>query len=328
MRICVIGGGSWGTVLANLLAKKNYDVSLYIRNKKLLKILDEKKINEIYLPQVRLCSQLKFTSSVDECLSQAEIVVLAVPVQFLREALLKIKDRVTKRHIFVNCGKGIEKQTLYFPSDIVEQILNVKRFAQLSGPNFAREVAMELPTATVIASYDMNLARELQHIFFTPYFRTYTSNDVLGVQLAGALKNVIAIACGISDGLHLGENARAALITRGLAEIRRLSKILGAKEETFMGLSGIGDLILTCTGNLSRNRDVGLKLGKGEKLSHIIQNLVMVAEGIDTTKSATKLAEKHNVDIPITSAVYNILYQDKKPFQVLSELMRRPLKKE
>ena len=328
MKICIIGGGSWGTALANLLAKKNYDVSLYIRNKELLKTLNEKRINEIYLPQIKLCPQLKFISSVKECLSYTEIVVLTVPVQFLREALLKIKDYVTKKHVFINCSKGIEKQTLYFPSDIVEQILNVKNFAQLSGPNFALEVAMELPTATVIASNDMDLARELQRIFFTPYFRTYTSDDVLGVQLAGALKNVIAIACGISDGLRLGENARAALITRGLAEIRRLGKILGAKEETFMGLSGIGDLILTCTGNLSRNRDVGLKLGRGDKLSHIIQNLIMVAEGIDTTKSATKLAEKHNVDIPITSAVYNILYEDKKPFQALSELMRRPLKKE
>ncbi|MCD6133216.1 MAG: NAD(P)-dependent glycerol-3-phosphate dehydrogenase [Deltaproteobacteria bacterium] len=328
MKICAIGGGSWGTALANLLAKKNYDVSLYVRSKKLLGILNEKRINEIYLPRVRLCPQLKFTSSVDECLSQAEIVVLAVPVQFLRETLLRIKDHVTKRHIFVNCGKGIEKQTLYLPSDIVKEILNVENFAQLSGPNFALEVAMELPTATVIASYDMNLATELQHIFFTPYFRTYTSNDVLGVQLAGALKNVVAIACGISDGLNLGENARAALITRGLVEIKRLGKRLNAKEETFMGLSGAGDLILTCTGKLSRNREVGLRLGRGEKLSHIIQNLIMVAEGIDTAKSATKLAKRYNVDMPITFAVYDILYQDKKPFQVLSELMRRPLKKE
>ncbi len=329
-RISVIGAGSWGTALCNLLAKKGIETIQFVRNEKLLETLEQTRENNIYLPNIKLSENIHFTNDLKEAVHSSNVILLSIPVAFLRHVLKMMKPYVNNNHIFINSGKGMENETLKTPRDIVNDVLKVDklRFASISGPNFAKEIADELPAATVIASENTKLAKDITQLFSTRYLRIYTSEDVVGVEIAGALKNVIAIASGISDGLGFGNNARASLITRGLAEIRRIGMKLGAHSETFMGLAGIGDLVLTCTGNLSRNRQVGIRLSEKESIDNILNDMVMVPEGVKTAKSVFNLSRKIGVDAPLSDEVYKIIYEKKDSYQAFTDLMKRPLKNE
>jgi len=323
LQIGVIGAGSWGTTLANLLAEKGFYVTLWVYEPDLIQSITTKRENPLYLPGVKLSEKIVPTNSLKEVCQHKDFLISVSPSQVVRHILQKIHPYLSPHVKLVSATKGIENDTLFTMSKVLREVLtlrNGKRLAILSGPSFALEVSKEIPTAVTIASENQELARESQPIFSTPYFRVYTNPDVIGVELGGALKNVIAIAAGISDGLGFGYNTRAALITRGLAEI--------ANPLTLSGLAGLGDLVLTCTGELSRNRSVGIKLGKGIGLTHILKDMRMVAEGIKTTKSAYDLSKKMRVEMPITEQVYYILYQNKNPKEAVTELMGRDLKVE
>ena len=325
MVIGVVGGGSWGTALAQLLAQKGHRVKLWILEPHLVEEIREKRENSLFLPGVSLSSRIYPTNSLEEVLEGSELLVNVVPTQYIRSVWGVVASKVPSVPL-VSASKGIEVSTLKTPDAIFEDILGkggLERWACLSGPSFAREVARGLPTAVTLACRDQSLARELAGIFMTPRFRVYTHDDVVGVELGGALKNVIAIAAGICEGMGLGQNARAALITRGLAEMSRLGVTMGAKPLTFLGLSGMGDLVLTCTGDLSRNKTVGVRIGKGEKPQEIMKGMSMVAEGVPTARAVVALSEKLDVDMPISAEVYKILYQDKEPAEALEGLMER-----
>ena len=332
IQIGVIGAGSWGTTLANLLAKKGFSISLWVYEDDLVQSIETKRENLFYLPGVKLSEKIVPTGSLEEVCQNKDLLINVTPSQVVRQVLQKIHPYLSSQIKLVSASKGIENNTLLTMSEVFQEVLSSveggKRLAVLSGPSFALEVSKETPTAVTIASKNQELAEQLQHIFSTSYFRVYTNTDVIGVELGGALKNVIAIAAGISDGLGFGHNTRAALITRGLSEISRLALKMGANPSTLSGLTGLGDLILTCTGELSRNRSVGIKLGKGMALNHILKNIRMVAEGIKTTKSAYDLSKKKGIPMPITEQVYFILYQDKNPKEAVTELMDRELKVE
>jgi len=324
-----MGAGSWGTTLANLLAKKGFKVTLWVYEDDLIPSIADKRENPLYLPGIELSEKITPTNSLKEACQHKDLLISVSPSQVVRQVIQKTYPYLSLHVKLVSATKGIENNTLFTMSKVLREVLRLKdgkRLAILSGPSFALEVIKEIPTAVTIASENQELARELQHIFSTPYLRVYTNPDVIGVELGGALKNVIAIAAGISDGLGFGYNTRAALITRGLAEISRLALKMGANPLTLSGLAGLGDLILTCTGELSRNRSVGIKLGKGIGLTYILEDMRMVAEGIKTTKSAYDLSKKMKVEMPITEQVYYILYQNKNPKEAVTELMGRDLK--
>lgn len=331
MKIGVIGAGSWGTTIAKLLAEKGLSTILWIYEKELYEEMQKKRINVYYLPDVVLPENLQFTNEIETAVKDSEIIVSVTPSHVVRNVMTEAAQFIKKGTIIVSASKGIENDTLLTMSQVLEEIipkkLNVKIVA-LSGPSFAKDVSAHLPTAVTIASEDPEACKQIQQTFSTPYFRIYTHNDVIGVELGGALKNVIAIAAGVSDGLGLGSSTRAALITRGLAEITRLGIRLGADARTFMGLSGIGDLVLTCTGDLSRNRTVGIRIGRGEKLKDILSSMRMVAEGVKTAKSAYNLGKKLNVEMPITEETYKILYENKDAKEAVISLMKRELKSE
>lgn len=331
IQIGVIGAGSWGTTLANLLAKRGFRITLWVYEDDLVQPIASKRENPLYLPGVKLSEKIIPTHSLAEVCQHKDFLISVSPSQVVRQVIQKAQPHLSPQVKIVSATKGIENNTLFTMSEVLREVLalkNGKRLAILSGPSFAFEVSKEVPTAVTIASENQELAEEVQHIFSTSYFRVYTNPDVIGVELGGALKNVIAIAAGISDGLGFGYNTRAALITRGLAEISRLALKLGADPLTLSGLAGLGDLILTCTGELSRNRSVGIKLGKGIALTHILKDMRMVAEGIKTTKAAYDLSKKMKVEMPITEQVYYILYQNKNPKEAVIELMGRGLKVE
>ena len=277
--ISVIGAGSWGTTLAYILADKGYDVTLWVYEKELAESIRTTRINSTYLPDIRLPDEMIVTNLLEEALHKARYIINAVPTQFTRSVFSEAAPFMNDDAIIVSVAKGIEKGSLVTVSSILKELTHQK-IAVLSGPSFAKEVMKKLPTAVTIATEDTNSGLLLQEIFNTNFFRVYTHNDILGVELGGALKNVIAIATGISDGLGFSNNARATLITRGLAEITRLGIAMGAKEKTFSGLSGLGDLVLTCTSPLSRNYTVGINLGQGKKLKDILQQTKSVAEGV------------------------------------------------
>lgn len=325
-RISVIGAGSWGTTLASLLSEKGHKVRLWVYEPDLAFQMQQLSENPVYLPGHKLPQDMHISSSLEESVKEHDIVVFVVPTPFARTVLTKLSSFVTKKTIIVSATKGIEENTLLLMSGLFKETLpdvEPKRLAFLSGPSFAKEVIEKLPTAVSLGYYNSETGRYLQEVFTTAYFRVYTNPDVIGVQIGGALKNVIALASGASDGLGLGSNARAALITRGLAEITRLGVSLGADPLTFSGLSGLGDLILTCTGELSRNRMVGYRLAQGEKLDKILKEMKMVAEGIRTSKAAHELAKRQGVQMPITEQVYAVLYEGKEPKQAVTELMAR-----
>lgn len=325
--ITVVGGGSWGTALAALLAKKDYDVTLWAHEKDLVDNMRTQGMNPWYLPDVPLPENIRFSCDFEECLPKARYVVCVVPTQFIRNVFQRALPFLREETVVISASKGIEKGSLKTVSEILADMCT-NRTAVISGPSFAKEVVQELPTAVTLATEDTEVAYQLQEVFNTDYFRVYTHSDMKGVEIGGALKNVIAIASGICDGLSLGFNARAALITRGIAEITRLGIKVGANPMTFSGLSGIGDLVLTCTGALSRNYTVGIKLGQGMKLSEIISSTSSVAEGVETSISAYELAEKHEVEMPIVDQIYHVLHKGKDPSSAVMELMNRSLKSE
>jgi len=330
-KIGVIGAGGWGTALANLLAEKGLRVDLWVREEDVFRQIKEEGVNATFLPDVKLVPQLTPVRSFEEALSEKEVILMAVPSHVFREVLTSIGPLLRSGMVVLSATKGIENDTLKTMSQVAESLLPkafAERFACLAGPSFAREVALKYPTAVTIACREIHQAERLQRVFSTDVFRAYSSDDLIGVELGGALKNVIAIAAGMVDGLGFGLNVRAALITRGLAEITRLGVAMGAKPLTFAGLAGLGDLVLTCTGDLSRNRTVGLKIGKGMKLKDIISRMNMVAEGVKTSMAAHKLAQATGVDMPIIHQVYEILYLEKDPKEAAKELMTRALKVE
>ncbi|NLA74640.1 MAG: NAD(P)-dependent glycerol-3-phosphate dehydrogenase [Deltaproteobacteria bacterium] len=331
VKIGAIGAGSWGTTLANLLADKGHTVDLWVREDEVYEQIKSNRINETFLPGMRLVDSLNPVKTFEEALKDKDVIMMVVPSHVYRDVLIQMKPFLKPGVQFISATKGIENNTLKVMSEVAEEILEpvyTGSFACLAGPSFANEVVVKQPTAVTIASRDIAYAARLQSIFSTSLFRVYVSDDLTGIQLCGALKNIIAIAAGISDGLGFGLNARAALITRGLAEITRLGVAMGANPMTFAGLSGIGDLVLTCTGDLSRNRTLGLKIGKGMKLAEITGSMSMVAEGVKTSIAACELGKKMGVELPITDQVYETLYRDKNPLLAVKELMTRELKKE
>ena len=326
--ITVAGGGSWGTALAHHCATLGMDVSLWLRDAAVAEVINAQHENPRYLRGCSLHAGVRATTDT-ACLGN-EVVILAIPTQQLRSWLKANGQYFCQNPVCINAAKGLEVGTFETPSRMVAQELAHKnpQYAVLSGPSFAAEVVRGLPTAVVLASEDASLGQKLREELSGPVLRCYSSADVTGVELGGALKNIMAIAAGVCDGLGLGHNSRAALITRGLAEMSRLGLALDAKARTFMGLSGLGDLTLTCTGDLSRNRQVGLRLGQGEDLEHITTSLGMVAEGVKTTAAVHALAQQRSLEAPISAAVHAILFEGQSPRAALNQLMTRTLKDE
>ncbi len=331
MKIGIVGGGGWGTALAQLCAEKEFDVRLWVYEPELVEIMKTRRENTYYLSGINLSDSINPTADLEEVLSGREIVIFVVPSHFMRDVVKKAAPHLPENAILVSAAKGIENESLATMANVIEEELPSsfsRRLVVLSGPSFAREVAQRMVTAVSAASRDIEAAETVQHTLSTDYFRVYTSTDVIGLELGGTTKNVIAIATGAADGMGLGTNTRAALITRGLAEIVRLGVKMGANPMTFAGLAGLGDLVLTCTGDLSRNRRVGLMLGQGKNLKDILAEMKMVAEGVKNAESIYRLSQKMEVEMPITEQVYLMLYADKSPQMAVKALMGRKLKSE
>ena len=332
MNIGVIGAGSWGTALADLLARIGHQVTLWAYESDLVERMWKSRENDLYLPDISLKQSLEFTADLAEAVAGRELVLLVPPSQLMRGVFRQLLPHLEENVLLVSASKGIENGTLMTMSQVLEEELGQAgrkaRLAFLSGPSFAREVAKGLPTAVVAASKEKETAAIVQQIFSGERFRVYTNRDVIGIEFGGSLKNVMALAAGIADGLGFGSNTRAALITRGLFEMTRLGVAAGAEAQTFAGLAGMGDLVLTCTGDLSRNRSVGLELGRGRSLQDILAGMTMVAEGVKTTISTYQLAARLKVEAPITEQVYKILEENKDPRQAVTDLLGRSLKAE
>ena len=325
--VAVVGAGSWGTTLAYLLSHKGLEISLWVFERDLAAGMERTRKNEIYLPGVSLPENIRISHQLDEVLKKARYIINAVPSQFTRIVFKDSLSRISEESIIISAAKGIERGTLKTISSVLREVSGSK-VGVLSGPSFAKEVVKNLPTAVTVAIEDRNAGLRLQEMFTINNFRVYTHDDVLGVEIGGALKNVMAIASGISDGLGLGLNARASLITRGLAEMTRLGVAMGARERTFAGLSGLGDLVLTCTGSLSRNYTLGMKLGQGMKLKDILEQTASVIEGVATAESAYELSKKYRIEMPIVEQVFKIIYEEKEPARAVHDLMSRSLKME
>ncbi|MBP2647860.1 MAG: NAD(P)H-dependent glycerol-3-phosphate dehydrogenase [Gemmatimonadetes bacterium] len=328
MRIAVLGAGSWGTTLADLLARKGEDVRLWAYEAEVVEAVNASHLNPVFLPGSPLAPSLRAVGDAAEAVKGASIVVSVAPSHALRSVLRRVQEAVPSGTIIVSATKGLESDTLALMSDVIAAELPQARLAVLSGPSFAREVYERRPTAVVASSASPEVAEAVQAAFSTPRFRVYSNTDVVGVELGGALKNVIAIAAGVLDGLDLGNNARAALLTRGLAEITRLGVAHGADPLTFAGLAGMGDLILTATGDLSRNRQLGLALAKGETYEAYRARHRTVAEGANAARAAAALGQKLGVELPISSEVAAILFEGQSPAEATRNLMERTLKAE
>ena len=331
MKIAILGAGSFGTALSIIASQNADEVEIWSHSEEVVRDITENGMNSVYLPGIKLPEKLKASHDIETVLRNADNVISVVPTQVTREVWQKAKHFLSKNTRIIVASKGIECNTHALLSGVLMETLGSsfrERIFFLSGPSFAREIAEKRPTAITVAGYNIDEVTLLQNIFLSDFLRTYGTLDVVGVQLGGALKNVIAIAVGICDGLGMGNNSRAALITRGLAEMARLGKAMGADPMTFMGLAGLGDLVLTCTGELSRNRTVGIKIGQGESIDDILGNMRMVAEGVTTTLSAFELAREKNVIMPITDAVYHVIYEKRKPSETISMLMTRQIKLE
>jgi glycerol-3-phosphate dehydrogenase (NAD(P)+) len=332
-KIAVLGAGGWGTALAIVLSRsrKSHEISLWVHNAERAESIRRERENKVYLPGAKLAENVRVHSELEATLAGAQIIVGAVPSAHARAAYAAALPFVASGTSFVSASKGLEPSTRLRMSEVIAHVVTPRytpRIAVMSGPSFALEAARGEPTAVVLASRDAALATELQEEFAGPNFRLYTNDDVLGVELAGAMKNVMAIAAGACQGLGLGSNALAALITRGLAEMARLAVALGARPETLSGLAGLGDLVLTCTGSLSRNRFVGIELGQGRLLGEIMANMRMVAEGVNTAAPLLALAREHRIEMPITEQVDAILHSGKSPKEAIRDIMDRPLKRE
>lgn len=322
--ISILGAGSWGTTIAIHLFKQGNRIKLWEYYPENAALMNRTRKNPL-LEGIPIPKDIFITNNIAEAVQNASVVVIAVPSHTLRSLVAKLKDKVSKDAIFVSLTKGIEENTLKRMTEIISEELKhpIENIAVLHGPSHAEEVARLVPTAVVAASGEIYTAKTIQKIFMSNYFRVYTNTDVVGVELGGAIKNVIAIAAGICDGMDLGDNSKAALITRGLAEIMRMGLALGAKEETFAGLSGIGDLIVTCYSKHSRNRYVGEEIGKGRKLKDILDGMSMIAEGIHTARTVHQMVAKCKVDMPISEKIYKVLFEKESPYTAIKELMGR-----
>jgi glycerol-3-phosphate dehydrogenase (NAD(P)+) len=331
MKIAVLGAGGWGTTLAILLHYNGHNVTLWEYKKNYSKILDKTRKNERYLPGIKIPKEIKITHDLDESAEKENMIVLAVPSQFLRGVVKNISYYTIKNSILVSVAKGIENVTTMTMSQMLKDVfpsLDEGQIGVISGPSHAEEVSRKIPTAVVAASSEIETSKSIQSAFITAYFRIYSSTDIIGVELGGAFKNVIAIGAGIVDGVKFGDNTKAAIMTRGIAEISRLGETMGALPDTFAGLSGMGDLIVTCMSRHSRNRYVGEQIGSGRKLKDVLKNMDMIAEGVETSRSVTRLSKKHNVETPIADEVYKILFENKDPVKATTDLMTRDMKRE
>jgi len=329
--VCVLGAGAWGTALAKVLADKGNPTKVWAHDAKVAAAINETHVNARYLPGAALPATLSSTADLEAALAGAELIVVVPPSHALRDVMMQAKRFIPSEALLCSATKGIENDSLMLMSDVLVDVLGAEakpRLTYLSGPSFAKETAAGMPTAVVVAGTNEESTFAVQRAFATDKLRVYSSDDVTGVEVGGALKNVVAIAAGVVDGLGFGHNSRAGLITRGLTEIGRLAASLGGNLLTVAGLSGMGDLVLTCTGDLSRNRTVGVELGKGRKLGEILAGLGHVAEGVKTAKSAYDLGVRQAIEMPITVEVYQVLYQDKDPRQAVVDIMTRALTKE
>ncbi|MCP4178176.1 MAG: NAD(P)-dependent glycerol-3-phosphate dehydrogenase [bacterium] len=329
MNISVLGDGAWGSAVANLLHQNKQNVKLWGPFPDYIEEMKKTRINSRFLPSYTFPKEIELTSDLSAAVKNADILIFALPTQYQRELIVKLKSLHKKNQIIINIAKGIENKSLERLSELATEILGDVKYAVLSGPSHAEEVIKGSPTAVVVGCKDKKIGEIIQSIFINDFFRVYYSSDTTGVELGGALKNVFAIAAGIADGMKLGDNSKAALVTRSIAEMSRLGKALNGKYETFSGLSGIGDMIVTCFSKHSRNRHVGQKLGEGYTLDQILKEMGMVvAEGVKTTKSAYKLAKKINIEVPIINELYSTLYADKTPTDCIKDLMSRSAKPE
>ncbi len=323
MKIGVLGAGSWGTALAVLLHENGHEVTLWSIDKREVAMIDEKREQVEKLPGVRIPDRIAVTNDVESSVAGKDILVMAVPSIFIRSTSKMIAPYVKEGQLIVNVAKGIEEETLMNMTDIIEDEIKQARVGVLSGPSHAEEVGRRIPTTVVAGAHDKKTAEEIQEAFMSPVFRVYTSPDMVGIELGAALKNVIALAAGIVDGLGLGDNTKAALITRGIAEITRLGLAMGGRFETFIGLSGIGDLIVTCTSTHSRNHNAGYLIGQGKSYQEAMDEVKMVVEGVYSAKAALALAKKYNVEVPITEQVNQVLFEGRPAKDAVTSLLMR-----
>jgi len=326
-KLSIIGAGAWGTTLSILAAENKHEVTIWSYEEDVAKSINELRENKKYLNGFQLPQNIDSTTDLKKAAS-SDIIILSTPSQYLRETLRNFSRFIKKDALIISAVKGLEIETQKRMSEVVKEELPCEKIAVISGPNISKEIARGLPAATVAASADIEIAKLVQNILNSSRFRVYTNTDVTGAELGGALKNVIAIAAGVADGLMLGNNAKSALMVRGITEIMRLGVAMGGKSETFSGLSGIGDLITTCESTLSRNHQVGVEIAKGRKLKDIIMKMYDVAEGVPTSKAAREISRKLKIEMPITEEVYSVLYEKKDPFKAISSLMQRELKNE
>lgn len=326
MKISVLGAGSWGTALATLLESNGHEVTIWSILDTEVKMLLEHREHLDKLPGIKLASTIHITGDLEEAITDKEIVVFAVPSSFVRTTAVSCKPYIGSHQILVNVAKGLEDETLFTPDQVIKDVIGDVPVVVLSGPSHAEEVARKVPTSVVVASLDADIVKKVQDAFMNDVFRVYGSQDVIGVEMGGALKNVIALAAGISDGLGFGDNTKAALMTRGITEIARLGMAMGATQDSFTGLSGIGDLIVTCTSMHSRNRRAGILIGEGATLKEALDEVKMVVEGVYSAKAAYDLAQKYDVEIPIIEQVNLVLFNGKDPREAVTELMTRDKK--
>jgi len=328
MKVGVVGAGAWGTTLSILLSEAGHEIGLWVYEEELCGYMIENRENKWYLPKAQIPVAINISSSLQEIVEDAELVLFSVPSKHLSSIALKAGEWISRDAAVLSATKGLEHGTGNRMSQVLGEIVPKNKIAVISGPNLSKEISRGLPAVTVVACEDVDTAKGIQSAIMLERFRVYTSSDVAGVELGGALKNIIAIAAGIVDELKLGDNAKAGLMVRGIAEISRLGVAMGARPGTFAGLSGIGDLITTCQSKLSRNHHVGENIAKGRCLDEILSGMREVAEGVGTTKVAVELAKKHNVEMPITQEIYRVLFEKKDPYQAISDLMTRKKKKE
>ncbi|MFA5072198.1 MAG: NAD(P)H-dependent glycerol-3-phosphate dehydrogenase [Candidatus Pacearchaeota archaeon] len=329
-KLTILGDGAWGTTLAILLSKNGHEVTVWSAFPEYLDVLDRERENKTYLKGIKIPSNIVFEKDLGKAIEFGEYIVFSIPSKFFRDVAKKIKkENVSlKGKVFINVAKGLEQKTLKRMTEVLKDELGNVQTAVLSGPTIAIEVARELPALVVAASKNHAIAKKIQDIFSNEYFRVYTSTDVIGVELGGPLKNIIAVVAGISDGLGFGSNAKAAVLSRGIVEIQRLGEKMGAKKKTFYGLAGLGDLSTTCISPESRNRTLGERIAKGEKLEDIVNSTASIIEGATTAEAVYQLSKKYKVEMPIVSSVFNILYKNKTPKAALIEMMKRKRKPE
>jgi len=322
--ICVIGAGSWGTTLAKHLAEKEYQVALWTKEEEVKRSIEKTRENSLYLPGIKLPSSIRPTNDIKEALTDKKFILFSVPSQYIRKILTEAAPSISRDALILNTAKGIEFPDVKFMHEVFADMLSddiAQRYATLSGPSFAKEVAHRKPTAVVIASKNEEVTAIWQDILSSDYLGIHASQDVMGLEVAGSLKNIVAIAVGMANGLNLGHNAQATIITRGLNEIASIGAQMGADSATFLRLAGVGDLTLTCTGKLSRNREVGVRIGRGEKIQDIISQMRQVAEGVQTSLAAKELMRKFGVTMPITEQVFLVLHEGKSPYYAMTELI-------